>query len=82
MIIVQNGLDNERGLRTFINMFFKTDDDLSVFSNFEYADKKINVYTVIYFENKKYTEDYYLDFDADGKSEKLINKVFKAACAN
>ena len=82
MVIVQNGLDNERGLRTFINMFFKTDEDLSVFSNFEYKDKKINVYTVIYFENKKYTEDYYLDFDTENKSEKLINKVFKAACAN
>ncbi len=82
MIIVQNGLNNERGLKTFINMFFKTDEDLSVFSNFDYSNKKINVYTVIYFRNKKYTEDYYLDFDISGKSEKIINKVFKAACAN
>ena len=55
MIIVQNGLDNERGLRTFINMFFKTDEDLSVFSNFSYENKIINVYTVIYYKSKKFT---------------------------
>ena len=82
MIIVQSGLDNERGLRTFINMFFKTDEDLSVFSNFSYENKIINVYTVIYYKGEKFTEDYYLDFDSDSKSEKMINKVFKAACAN
>ena len=82
MTIIQNGFECERELKLFINMFFKTDEDLSVFSNFEYKNKIINVYTVIYYENKKYTEDYYLDFDAENKSEKLINKVFKAACAN
>ncbi len=82
MVIVQNGLDSERGLKTFINMFFKTDDDLSVFSDFNYSNKIINVYTVLYYENKKYTDDYYLNFDSEGRSENLINKVFRAACAN
>lgn len=79
MLIIQNGFNCEREIRLFYNMFFNTDDEVSVFSNFEYKNNLINTYTEINFKGKQYFEDYYFEFDINNKSQKLIKKVFTAA---
>ncbi|MEE1350756.1 MAG: coproporphyrinogen dehydrogenase HemZ, partial [Clostridia bacterium] len=45
-----------------------------------YSDNNINVYTHIIFEGKSYFEDYNFKFNTDGKSQKLIKKIFIASC--
>ena len=79
MLIIQNGFNCEREIKLFYNMFFNTDDDVSVFSNFTYKDNLINTYTEIDYKGKQYFEDYYFEFDINNKSKKLIKKVFTAA---
>lgn len=79
-MIIQNGFSCEREIKIFYNMFFGAEEDLTVFSNFSRSGKIINTYTAIYFNGGQYTDDYYFEFDINGKSEKLIKKVFTAAC--
>lgn len=79
-MIIQNGFSCEREIAIFRNMFFDRDEDLSVFSNFEHENGVINVYTVIYFDGSEYSDDYRFPFDTRGKSQKLIKKIFTAAC--
>lgn len=80
MILIQNGYECEYELRLFSNLFFDKDERGYIFSNFKYEDNKINVYTEIIYGFSTYFEDYYFDFDAEGKSERLIKKIFTAAC--
>ncbi len=80
MLIIQNGYNCDYEMKLFYGLFFDKDEDISVYSNFEYKDKKINVYTEIICSGTAYFEDYYFPFDTDGKSERLIKKVFTAAC--
>lgn len=80
MIIIQNGYDCEYELALFENMFFGKNEDGYIFSNFKYENKKINVYTEIIFGYETYFEDYYYYFDCENKSERMIKKVFTAAC--
>lgn len=80
MILIQNGYECERELKQFIKMFFDNDEDVLINLNFEYENKIINTYTVIFYKNKRYEEDYYFKFDILNKSDKLIKKIFTAAC--
>ena len=80
MLIIQNGYNCDYEMKLFYGLFFDKDDDISVYSNFEYKSKTINVYTEIIYNGTAYFEDYYFLFDTDGKSERLIKKVFTAAC--
>lgn len=80
MVIVQNGYECNYELTLFYKLFFSVDEDIQVFSNFEYKDKIINVYTEIVYVDRAYFEDYYFPFDIKNKSDKLIKKVFTAAC--
>lgn len=80
MIIIQNGYDCQYELALFENMFFGKDEEGYIFQNFKYENKKINVYTEIIFGFETYFEDYYFSFDAENKSDRLIKKVFTAAC--
>lgn len=80
MLIIQNGYECNYELTLFYKLFFDIEDDIQVLSNFEYKDKLINVYTEIIYKDRAYFEDYYFNFDTENKSEKLIKKVFIAAC--
>lgn len=80
MLIVQNGYECNYELTLFYKLFFDKDEDIYVYSNFEYKDKVINVYTEIIYKDDAYFEDYYFPFDTENKSERLIKKVFTAAC--
>lgn len=80
ILIIQNGYECEYEMRLFSSLFFGQDEEVVINQNFKYENKKINVYTNIIFNGKSYFEDYYFNFDKDGKSEKLIKKIFIAAC--
>lgn len=78
-MLIQNGYECERELNQFINMFFDKSEEVSVFSDLNYCGGIINTYTVIHFNGKKYTEDYYFKFNTENKSKKLIKKIFTAS---
>ncbi len=80
MLIVQNGYECKYELTLFYKLFFGTEEDIEVYSDFKYKDKTINVYTEIIYFDRAYSEDYYFSFDKENKSDKLIKKVFIAAC--
>ena len=80
MLIIQNGYECEYELKLFSGMFFDRDEDGYIFSNFEYGNGEINVYTEIIYSFDTYFEDYRFAFDTENKSERLIKKVFTAAC--
>ena len=79
-MIIQNGFQCEYEMQIFYRLFFSDDEDAMVFSNFEYKEKQINVYTEIIYGGRAYFEDYYFDYDISGKSERQINKIFKTSC--
>ncbi len=80
MLIVQNGYNCKYELTLFYKLFFGIEEDIEVYSDFKYKDKTINVYTEIIYFDRTYSEDYYFSFDIKNKSDKLIKKVFTAAC--
>lgn len=80
MLIIQNGYECNYELKLFASLFFEKDEDAYIYSNFEYKDKMINVYTEIIFGSEAYFDDYYFEFDKKNKSEQLIKKIFTAAC--
>lgn len=80
MLIVQNGYECDYEMKLFYKLFFDVSDDVYVYSNFEYKDKRINVYTEIIYDSDTYFEDYYYDFDSENKDKQLIKKIFTASC--
>ena len=80
MLIVQNGYECDYEMKLFYGLFFSAEEDVCVFSNFEYKDKTINVYTEIIYGNNTYFDDYYYSFDTENKNKQLIKKVFTASC--
>ena len=61
MLIIQNGYNCDYEMKLFYGLFFDKDEDVSVYSNFEYKNKEINVYTEIICNGTAYFEDYYFD---------------------
>lgn len=80
ILIIQNGYECEYEMKLFSSLFFSDDEDVVITQNFKYENKNINVYTHIIFDKKSYFEDYNFKFEKEGKSEKLIKKIFIAAC--
>lgn len=80
ILIIQNGYECEYEMRLFSSLFFSDDEDVVITQNFKYESKFINVYTHVIFKGESYFEDYRFNFDKEGKSEKLIKKIFIAAC--
>lgn len=80
ILIIQNGYECSYEMRLFAGLFFNDNEDVVITQNFEYKDNIINTYTQIIFENKIFYEDYYFDFNKQNKSDKLIKKIFTAAC--
>ena len=78
--IIQNGYQCPYEMRLFAELFFDENEDVLVMQNFSYSNKNINVYTHIVFENESFFEDHNFEFDTDGKSERLIKKIFIASC--
>ncbi|MGN0108086.1 MAG: coproporphyrinogen dehydrogenase HemZ [Hominilimicola sp.] len=67
-------------MKLFYGLFFDAEEEVCVFSNFEYKDKTINVYTEIICGYDTYFDDYYYSFDTENKTQQLIKKVFTASC--
>ncbi|MDY3971853.1 MAG: coproporphyrinogen dehydrogenase HemZ [Clostridia bacterium] len=80
MLIIQNGYECDYEMKLFYGLFFSAEEDICVFSNFEYKDKTINVYTEIIYGNDTYFDDYYYSFDTENKTQQFIKKVFTASC--
>lgn len=80
ILIIQNGYKCDYEIKLFADLFFSDDEDVVITQNFSYQKNIINVYTHIIFENKSYFEDYNFQFKTEGKSEKLIKKIFIASC--
>lgn len=80
MLIVQNGYECDYEIKLFYGLFFDEDEDIYVYSNFEYKNKVINVYTEIIYGNDTYFDDYYYSFDTENKKKQFIKKVFTASC--
>lgn len=80
MLIVQNGYECPYEMRLFAGIFFGEDDNTEIFSDFKYADRKINVYTQINRNGKAYFYDHWFDFDAENSSERMRKKIFIASC--
>ena len=80
ILIIQNGYRCDYEMNLFASLFFSEDEDVTITQNIDYKNKNINVYTHIIFDGMSYFEDYNFSFDKSGKSEKLIKKIFIAAC--
>ncbi len=80
ILIIQNGYECEYEMNLFASLFFSKDEDVVITQDFRYSDNNINVYNHIIFEGKSYFEDYNFKFNTDGKSQKLIKKIFIASC--
>lgn len=80
MLIVQNGYECDYEIKLFYGLFFDEDEDIYVYSNFEYKNNVINVYTEIIYGNDTYFDDYYYSFDTENKKKQFIKKVFTASC--
>ncbi len=80
MLIIQNGYECAYEMRLFAGLYFGDDDDTEIFSNFRYAEKKINVYTQINRNGNAYFYDHWFDFDAENSSERMKKKIFTASC--
>ena len=76
IIIIQNGYKCDYEMNLFASMFFSENEDVTIMQNFIYKNNVINVYTHIVFEGKSYFEDYCFNFKSEGKTEKLIKKIF------
>lgn len=80
ILIIQNGYRCDYEMNLFASLFFSEDEDVTITQNIDYKNKNINVYTHIIFDGMSYFEDYNFTFEKSGKSEKLIKKIFIAAC--
>ena len=54
MLIIQNGYECDYEMKLFYKLYFDMNEDIYVYSNFEYKDKVINVYTEIIYNGDTY----------------------------
>lgn len=80
ILIIQNGYKCDYEMRLFAGLFFSENEDTVIMQNVSYDGKVINAYTHIVYDGHSYFEDYNFSFRKDGKSEKLIKKIFTATC--
>ena len=80
MLIQQNGYECDYEMRLFYKLFFGEDEDVCVYSNFEYESNVINVYTQIIYEGETYFDDFYYSFNSDNKKKQFIKKIFTTSC--
>ena len=80
ILIIQNGYSCDYEMKLFAELFFANDEDVTIIQNLTYKNKIINAYTQIIFDGNIYNEDYNFEFDTEGKSKKLIKKIFTATC--
>ena len=52
-------------------------EDIYVYSNFEYKDKVINVYTEIIYNGDTYFDDFYYDFDTEIKGTVYKKDIYR-----
>lgn len=72
MLIIQNGYECDYEMKLFISfILIWTKIYLYVYSNFEYKDKVINVYTEIIYNGGTYFDDFYYDFDTENQKHSL-----------
>ena len=61
MLIIQNGYECDYEMKLFYKLYFDMNEDIYVYSNFEYKNKVINVYTEIIYNGDTYFDDFYYD---------------------
>ena len=72
MLIIQNGYKCDYEMKLFYKLYFDMNEDIYVYSNFEYKDKVINVYTEIIYNGDTYFDDFYYDFDTENQKAQFI----------
>ena len=80
MLIIQNGYECDYEMKLFYKLYFDMNEDIYVYSNFEYKDKVINVYTEIIYNGGTYFDDFYYDFDTENQKAQFIKKISTASC--
>ena len=80
MLIIQNGYECDYEMKLFYKLYFDMNEDIYVYSNFEYKNKVINVYTEIIYNGDTYFDDFYYDFDTENQKAQFIKKIFTASC--
>lgn len=80
MLIIQNGYECDYELKLFAGLFFNSEEDVTVYSNFKYNDGTINVYTQIFYGGKSFFDDFYFPFDSTNEDVRLQKKIFTCAC--
>lgn len=80
MLIIQNGYECDYELKLFAGLFFDSEEDVTVYSNFKYNDGTINVYTQIFYGGKSFFDDFYFPFDSVNEDMRLQKKIFTCAC--
>lgn len=78
--IIQNGYECPYEMRLFAGLFFSDKEDVTIMQNFSYDGSVINTYTHIIFCGSSYFEDHFFEFDCEGRTDKLIKKIFIASC--
>ena len=61
------GYECDYEMKLFYKLYFDMNEDIYVYSNFEYKDKVINVYTEIIYNGDTYFDDFYYDFDTENQ---------------
>lgn len=74
MLIIQNGYECDYEMKLFYKLYFDMNEDIYVYSNFEYKDKVINVYTEIIYNGDTYFDDFYYDFDTENQKAQFIKR--------
>ena len=80
MILIQNGFKCEYEMNIFINIFFKSEENGTIKTDFSHKNDLINVHTSIDFEGNIYESDYAYSFKNSEKDAKIIKKIYSCAC--
>ncbi len=80
MILIQNGFKCEYEMNIFINIFFKSEENGTIKTDFSHKNDLITVHTSIDFEGNIYEADYAYSFKNSEKDAKIIKKIYSCAC--
>lgn len=80
MILIQNGFKCEYEMNIFINIFFKSEENGTIKTDFSHKNDLITVHTTIDFEGNVYEADYEYRFKNSETDQKIIKKIYSCAC--
>lgn len=80
MVLVQEGFKCEFEMNIFINIFFKREEDVRIYTALNRDENAVFARARIEFENKEYTAEYTGGLHSGELSEKEKKKLFSCAC--